>query len=44
MELKTTSTIKRKDKLVKKLKKRFGEGAVEVEDEEDAKDDDDEDE
>ena len=42
MELKTTSTIKRKDKLVKKLKAKFGEGVVEAEEEEE--DDEDEDE
>ena len=35
MELKTTSTIKKKDRLVKKLKARFGEGAIETEEEED---------
>ena len=33
MELKTTSTIKKKEKLVKKLKAKFGEGAKEEEDE-----------
>ena len=35
MELKTTSTIKKKDKLIKKLKVKFGEGVVEEEEEED---------
>ena len=34
MELKTASTLKKKDRLVKKLKARFGEGVVEVEEEE----------
>ena len=34
MELKKTSTIKKKDRLVKKLKARFGEGAAEAEEEE----------
>ena len=44
MELKTTSTIKRKDKLVKKLKAKFGEGVVEDKEEEDDGGDEDEDE
>lgn len=34
MELKTTSVIKKKDKLVKKLKDKFGEGAKQEEEEE----------
>ena len=38
MELKTTSTLKKKDKLVKKLKARFGEGTARENDEEDDKD------
>lgn len=42
MELKTTSTIKRKGKLVKKLKARFGEGIVGAEEEEDDESDEDE--
>ena len=44
MELKTTSTIKKKDRLVKKLKARFKEGAAEAEEEEyeEAKEDEDE--
>ena len=33
MELKTTSVLKKKDKLVKKLKVRFGEGTIEGEEE-----------
>jgi hypothetical protein len=33
MELKTTSTLKKKDKLVKKLKDKFGKGANEDEEE-----------
>ena len=33
MELKTTSTLKKKDKLMKKLKAKFGEGAGEDEEE-----------
>ena len=33
MELKTTSTLKKKDRLVKKLKAKFGEGLVEEEEE-----------
>ena len=43
MELKTTSTIKRKYRLVKKLKAKFGEGVAEDE-EEDEEGDEDEDE
>ena len=35
MELKTTSTIKKKDRLVKKMKARFGEGVTEAGEEED---------
>ena len=35
MELKIASTIKKKDRLVKKLKARFREGATEVKEEED---------
>lgn len=42
MELKTTSTIKKKDKLVKNLKEKFGEG-VEKEEEEDEEDEEEED-
>ena len=34
MELKTTSVIKKKDRLVKKLKAKFGEGAKQEEEEE----------
>ena len=34
MELKTASVIKKKDKLIKKLKEKFGEGAKEEEEEE----------
>ena len=34
MELKTTSRLKKKDRLVKKLKARFGEGATKAEEEE----------
>ena len=41
MELKTTSMIKRKDKLVRKLKKRFGEGIEGVVEDVDEDDDDD---
>ena len=44
MELKTTSTIKRKNRLVKKLKAKFGEGATEAEEEEDDESDEDGDE
>lgn len=33
MELKIASTLKKKDKLVKKLKDKFGEGAYEEEEE-----------
>ena len=44
MEFKKTSTIKWKDKLVKKFKAKFGEGVVEVEKEEDDEGDEDEDE
>ena len=44
MELKIASTIKRKDRLVKKLKAKFGEGAIEAEEEEDEEGDEDEDE
>ena len=44
MELKISSTIKRKDRLVKNLKDRFGEGTTEVEDEENEEGDEDEDE
>ena len=44
MDLKIASTIKRKDRLVKKLKPKFGEGVAEVEDEEDDEDDEDGDE
>ena len=44
MELKTTSTIKKKDRLVKKLKARFGEGAFEAEEEDDEEVEQDEDE
>ena len=43
MELKTTSVIKRKDKLVRKLKKKFGEGierAIKEEEEEDESEED----
>ena len=40
MELKTASTIKRKDRLVKKLKARFGEGVTEDEEEDDEGDED----
>ena len=43
MELKTASTIKRKDRLVKKLKAKFGEGAAEAEEEEDDEGDEDKD-
>ena len=38
MDLKTTSTIKRKDRLVKKLKARFREGATEAKEEEEDED------
>ena len=41
MELKTASTLKKKDKLVRKLKKRFGE-SVDVEEEEEEEDDEEE--
>ena len=44
MELKATSTIKRKDRLVKKLNAKFGEGATKAEEEEDEEGDEDEDE
>ena len=44
MKLKIAFTIKRKDKLVKKLKAKFGEGVVEAEDEEDDEGDEDEEE
>ena len=42
MELKIASTIKKKDRLVKKLKARFGEGAVKAEEEEEEEDDEEE--
>ena len=42
MELKTTSTIKKKDRLVKNLKARFREGIVEEEEDEEVDDDEDE--
>ena len=35
MELKTASTIKKKDRLVKKLKAKFGEGEIKAKEEED---------
>ena len=38
MELKITSTLKKKDKLVKKLKAKFGEGVEEEEEEGDEED------
>ena len=44
MELKNMSTIKRKDRLVKKLKAKFGEGATEAKEEEDEEVEEDEDE
>ena len=40
MELKTTFTIKKKDRLVKKLKTRFKEGAIEVKEEDEEADED----
>ena len=43
IELKTASIIKKKDKLVKKIKKKFGEG-IEAAEEEEEEDDDDDDE
>ena len=38
MEFKTTSTLKKKDRLVKNLKEKFGKGANEEEEEEDEED------
>ena len=43
MELKTTSTLKKKDKLVRKPKEKFGEGAGDDEEEDDQEDDEEED-